>query len=98
MQRTPPRGLNTKSIMAKINENTENATIANGVVLTASTSAVLLDMQDHDNEMLIFMNQTLADAICFLASNIEELDHEECHNRMRELAFIRNKINKLRKP
>lgn len=87
--------------MTKVNENSEKATIVNGVVLTKKAISRLAVLQEHNNDQLDDSSRIIADAICFIANYLDDVDSTEtteANRLMNELAIIRKEFNDLAKP
>ena len=85
--------------MTKIKETNEKATIIDGVVLTEKALKELEFVQNNDNDMLDSHCNNIADAICFLAKESDTIvKKEETTDIMISLAYVRDFLQKIRKP
>jgi len=99
---TSPRGFKSKLIMnTNLNEKVEKVTLVDDVVLTSKALLRLKAMQEHDNEMLKLMRNNIADAVCTLSWQMDNLDQDkimEIKDTLTGLAFVRDELKDLAKP
>jgi len=72
-----------------------------GVTLTMDAITQLQNLQKKDNEDLDAMRVDIADAVCFLASCLDDLDNPDNGKIiliMNNLSHHRDNVNNLRKP
>ncbi len=89
----------------KLNENSVKTHIEiEGVILTPEVIKSLKGWQEHDNEQLDYMVNALADAVCFIGSNIymfhehQDEERKKAFEIISTLCFVRDHVKELAKP
>jgi len=99
---TSPRGFKSKMIMdTNLKENFEKVTLVGDVVLTPKALLQLKAMQEHDNGMLIWMRDNIADTICAITYQMDSIDPKkilEIKDALSGLAYLRDGLKDLAKP
>ena len=83
------------------NTETKHHIEIEGVILTEAGIKYLKAIQTGDNELISCNRETIADVICFLAKCMDympDTDSDEVSLLMSGLSYLRNDLNKLRKP
>jgi hypothetical protein len=83
------------------NLKNENIEIGNGVILTPKAVEQLASLQENENEHLKQVMGYLAEAICFIAVQMDNCKGEELEqgNRiMSDLSYSRGYLSDLKKP
>lgn len=85
-----------------LEENSEKATIINGVVLTGKAVNRLKEFQSNNNEIIGSIREYMADAICIMAINMDysrdKEDQEKLKRTIADLSYVRDYFDDLRKP
>jgi NTP pyrophosphatase (non-canonical NTP hydrolase) len=83
----------------KNNSDTENVIIVSGAVLTREAIEAIVEWQKNDNAKLNAQREEIADAVCYIAQNLTELNFErEAAEVMEALGYIRECMKALMKP
>lgn len=73
-----------------------------GVILTPELLQYLKSLQENDNDQIKIIRDSLADAICFIASCFHSFDlqsdRSKASSAMADLSWYRDDIDKLSKP
>ena len=75
-----------------------------GVILTSELLKCLKGFQDHDNEELDSLANVVAEAVCFIGSNIymfhdhQDEERKEALQVISDLSIVRENLKKLKKP